>query len=115
MHQWNDENLTIKSYESSSDGKGTIQMNSGTAMILNPQDSYYLQNVKSVMSKPGDWYLDREEQMLYYVPDKGDAMDQVRIAAGQLKIMMTVSGVRDIIFNGIEFCETDWHYLQFQK
>ena len=42
---------------------------------------YYVDNVLDAVTEPGDWYLDRGEGDLYYIPMPGEDMQSAQVHA----------------------------------
>ncbi|MEW2176610.1 discoidin domain-containing protein [Streptomyces sp. NPDC005406] len=62
---------------------------------------------------PGQWYLDREQNVLYYVPVAGQDMDELDVEVPRLTSLVTGSGtlnrpVRNITFSGLQFSYATW-------
>ena len=38
----------------------------------NNMSRYYIDNLFSALTEPGEWYLDRGAEILYYIPEKGE-------------------------------------------
>jgi len=75
----------------------------------------YLENVFEGLTEPGEWYLDRAEGKLYYIPRKGETMKDTVVVAPKAKQLLRLQGdpadekhVEWLRFEGITFGETDW-------
>ncbi|MCC5806286.1 MAG: right-handed parallel beta-helix repeat-containing protein [Opitutales bacterium] len=53
---------------------------------------YFFDNVFETMSEPGEWYLDRADGRLYYIPLPGQTIDSVRVHAPRLRELFRISG-----------------------
>lgn len=76
---------------------------------------YYVDNVFEALERPGDWYLDRGEGVLYYLPRRGEKPEEVEVIAPCLEALVRVEGdargrnpVHDIHFRGLTFSHTQW-------
>lgn len=74
---------------------------------------YWVENVFEAMDTPGQWYLDRAQGTLYYVPLSTEDITRVEIIAPRLTRVLTMTGdtnapVHDIHFEGITFSHTEW-------
>jgi hypothetical protein len=72
---------------------------------------YWVENVFEALDTPGQWYLDRLEGRLYYLPRSGE--DIAEIIAPRLTRVLQVIGrpnapAHDIRFEGITFSHTEW-------
>ncbi len=108
MHFWCDELLPIHSVDSKT---GRIETTKPTSMTVRVDDNYVFENVKEALSLPGEWYLDRAEQKLYYIPEEGDTVDNTVLYAGTNEQLITFNGAKNISFQGIDFINTDWDHV----
>lgn len=106
MHYWCDEHLPIHSVDVNT---GRIETTKPTAMTLRVDDNYIFENVKEALSLPGEWYLDRAEQKLYYIPEDGDTVDNTVLFAGRTEQFFTFNNAENIAFQGIDFINSDWN------
>lgn len=53
---------------------------------------YYLENVREALTEPGQWYLDRAQQTLYYIPRPGEQMQAAQIIAPFLSELLRLEG-----------------------
>ncbi len=105
MHYWCDEHLPIKSVDTQT---GRIETIKPTAMRIREDDNFIFENVKEALSLPGEWYLDRSEEKLYYIPEEGDTVDNTVLYAGVNEQLFTFDGAEGISFQGIDFINTDY-------
>lgn len=79
-HYWIDEHTPIKSFDSRT---RKLVFTYPTAMTITPdgaptaQMKYWLDNVAEAFGKAGQWYLDRPEGMLYYIPKEDETAENV--------------------------------------
>lgn len=106
MHYWCDEHLPLHSVDTST---GRIETTKPTSMTLRVDDNYVFENVKEALSLPGEWYLDRTEEKLYYIPEDGDQAENTVLYAGATEQLFTFSNADNISFQGIDFINTDWN------
>ncbi len=106
MHYWCDEHLPLHSVDVTT---GRIETTKTTAMTLRVDDNYIFENVKEALSLPGEWYLDRTEQKLYYIPEEGDTTENTVLLAGMTEQIFTFNNAANISFRGIDFINTDWN------
>ena len=106
MHYWCDEHLPLHSVDTQT---GRIETSKPTAMTLRVDDNYIFENVKEALSLPGEWYLDRSEQKLYYIPEDGDTTENTVLYAGVTEQFLTFNNAENIAFRGIDFINSDWN------
>ncbi|MBR5561763.1 MAG: right-handed parallel beta-helix repeat-containing protein [Clostridia bacterium] len=108
MHFWRDDLLPIHSVNTET---GRIQITKPSAMRIRVEDNYIFENVKEALSLPGEWYLDRSEDKLYYIPQVGDTVENTVLYAGINEQLLTLNGASGISFQGINFENTDWDHV----
>jgi len=87
---------------------------------------YYIDNLKEALTEPGEWYLDRSEGRLYYLPMPSEKLGKTKIVAGRSSFFIRVCGnafnhgqevsdqmgavpVENLTFEGITFRNSDWY------
>ncbi len=108
MHFWCEDLMPVHSIDTAT---GRIVTRKSTAMKARVDDNYILENVKEALLLPGEWYLDRGEEKLYYIPEDGDTVDNTVLYAGLTEQLITISGAENISFQGISFGKTDWNHI----
>ena len=108
MHYWCDELLPVHSVNTET---GRIETTKPSSMTIRVDDNYVFENVKEALSLPGEWYLDRAEEKLYYIPEEGDTVENTILYAGVTEQLMIFSGAENILFQGINFEQTDWDHV----
>lgn len=80
---------------------------------INEAARYYVENMKSALDAPGEWFLDPDGS-LYYIPEKGETMETARIFAPVTEQLLVISGnsrekkVRNLHFEGLNFLYTGY-------
>ncbi len=108
MHFWCDEILPIHSVDTKT---GRIETRKPSSMTVRVDDNFVFENVKEALSLPGEWYLDRNEDKLYYIPQEGDTIDNTVLYAGKTEQLITINNATNISFQGIDFENTDWDHV----
>ncbi len=108
MHFWCDELLPVHSVDSST---GRIETQKPTSMTVRVDDNFVFENVKEALSLPGEWYLDRSEEKLYYIPEEGDTPENTVLYAGLNERFFSFDNAENISFQGIDFVNTDWNHV----
>ncbi|MDP6113954.1 MAG: right-handed parallel beta-helix repeat-containing protein [Planctomycetota bacterium] len=77
----------------------------------------YLDNVFEELDVPREWYLDKREGILYYMPVPGEDIHAARVEIPQGRQIVEFSGtqadpVHHITFSGFEFTHTTTVYLE---
>lgn len=77
----------------------------------------WLENALELLDEPGEWYLDKTEHKLYYMPRSYENMSSVTITMPTIDgELLTITGsgydddkiARNIAFEGITFADTTW-------
>ncbi|MBQ8026549.1 MAG: hypothetical protein IJ261_00365, partial [Clostridia bacterium] len=108
MHFWCDDLLPLHSVDTAT---GRVETQKPTAMTVRVDDNYVFENVKEALCQPGEWYLDRSEGKLYYIPEDGDTVENTVLYAGETEKLLTVNDCENITFRSINFEQTDWDYI----
>lgn len=77
---------------------------------------YYVDNVLEALSEPGEWYLDRQQGTLYYMPMPGETPDGSTVIAPVLPELLHVAGrpgdtaqVEHLAFRNLAFQHAEWY------
>lgn len=83
-----------------------------TPVYYNP---FRIENAKELLTKPGQWYLDRKKGIVYYMPKADENMQNAEIIAPNVEQLVKINGVgidnkvKNVEFVGIEFCNAAWN------
>src|SRR5690349_17207015 len=74
---------------------------------------YWVENVVEALDTPGQWYLDRPQGILYYLPRPREEMRSAEIIAPRLTRLIRVVGragapAHDLCFEGLTFAHAEW-------
>ncbi|MCQ2477181.1 MAG: right-handed parallel beta-helix repeat-containing protein [Clostridia bacterium] len=100
LHWWKDELLPVKSYNGES---GLMEFTKGASMRINTTDRYFLENVFEALNEPGEWYFDKPEGILYYIPEENETAEELSLLGGSLETLISITGVDGISFENIIF------------
>lgn len=100
LHWWKDELLPVKSYD---DNTGYMEFTKGSSMAIRMGDRYFLENVFEALNEPKEWYFDKSDGMLYYIPEENENAEDVTLWGGKLETLIKVDGVDGISFENIIF------------
>ena len=119
LHFWIEERSPLEAFDSGTN-RVVMQRPSRAPLVgaFGTQlADYYLDNVWEELSEPGEWYLDRTEGRLYYLPRKGEKPSETKIIAPRLLQLLVLEGqpdretwVEQIQFEGLVFAHTDWRH-----
>lgn len=76
---------------------------------------YYAENVFEALTEPGEWYLDRPEGRLFYLPLEGETPEAVEVVAPVLRELVRFAGtedqpVRHIVLENLSLQHAEWSY-----
>lgn len=116
-HFWVDERMPVSSVDFAT---RTITSDTRAVFVLQNDNGhgfakYYFENVFEGLNEPGEWYLSREEGMLYYLPYPKERLEDAVIIAPRINQFLQINGcpeegryVENITFSGITFEYGDW-------
>lgn len=105
LHWWKDELSGVFTYDRNN---GLLLMNRPTAMAVEKDDKYWLENVLGAPLEPGEWAHDVDNGMLYYAPREGEMLESTPLYAGKLEKLLSLNDVANFTFRGIMFSGTGW-------
>lgn len=118
LHFWVDERIPLESVDEStglvkSDRTSIFALQEG---FTNKYAEYWVENVfESLGNEPGEWYLDRTQKKLYYVPMPGETMATTDAVAPLIYEFVRLNGdpdtgqfVTGLKFIGLTFRYADW-------
>ena len=88
----------------------TLASSKAGTQILYPET---IENALEMLDEPGQWYLDRQDHLVYYYPKPGEKMEKLEVIAPELQVLMELKGtldrpVRNIRFEGLTFAHATW-------
>ncbi len=117
FHFWIDERFPVAAFDSKSGMITTARKSKAplTEAHGNKLAPCYLENVLEGLTESGEWYLDRSEGKLYYIPLKGETMKNTEVVAPKALQLLRLQGnpgqdkhVEWLRFEGLNFAHTDW-------
>ena len=124
LHEmWCTSNLRIKSIEVQGDSaairfhdpEAKIQFQHPWPSPMTPDTKhpspFYLTNAKELLDEPGEWYHDIRTHRLYYMPNKGETINEAIVPVLETLVEFVGSAerpVRNITMKGIQFSHTTW-------
>lgn len=118
---WMHKRLRIaRTYEVGGVTRAVIAPGEWDAVINQPQGdrvylgrSYWLENAREFLDAPGEFFLDRSEGVLRYLPRPGEDMAHARVLRPELESLIVLDGrpdapVHHLRFEGLIFAHTGW-------
>ncbi len=107
LHYWVTDFAYLKGYDADNN---KYTLSNTTTMTIKTGDRYYFENIAEELNVSGEWYLDRVESKLYYVPFEGEKTEETVLYACINDKLIDINGAKNIEFNGIEFKNTNFTY-----
>ena len=75
----------------------------------------WFENSLSFLDSPGEWFYDKNEQLLYYMPRENEDMQSAKLTIPVLEQVVLVKGKKDdpiknLRFSNLQFGYTGWNY-----
>lgn len=107
LHYWHDELASVTALDREN---GKLTMSRPSAMMIRDIDRFYFENVFEALNTAGEYYVDRADGMLYYVPFEDETAADLVLYGSNLDKLIDINGVNGISFEGVRFTRTDWVY-----
>lgn len=112
-HKWD---ITQKPLTYACPDSGYIHIQGGGMKPWNPisQGSRYIMyGYKSALDMPGEWYLDKSEGYIYYIPEEGEDMNIAECIVPTLHQWMVLEGDKDAPLKNVKFENILFQYSAF--
>jgi hypothetical protein len=108
-HNWDNTRKRVTGYNKLTSSVYTIGEGMKPWNPLNTKTRYLVENFKSALDAPGEWFLDRSGY-LYYIPLEGETIENTSVYAPVIKEFVSIQGdpitgkrVENIIFENLVF------------
>ncbi|MDQ1913672.1 right-handed parallel beta-helix repeat-containing protein [Paenibacillus sp. GD4] len=76
-------------------------------------NAYHFENAYEMLDSPGEWYLDRSANILYYKPRSGENMASATVTAPVVDVLLQLNGtaanpIHHLEFSGLTFRHSGW-------
>jgi hypothetical protein len=110
-HFWTIDRLPISHFDPatrrfSSERQTVFSLNAG---FQQHWASFYLDNLSTALSEPGEWYLDRSSGVLTYLPLPDENLETAEIWAPRLSTLLEARGLNNVRFENLAFSHTEWN------
>jgi hypothetical protein len=94
-------------------GGGSFDLSMGAIDDEEPNGLGWIENAYELLLRPGDWYHDRTENFVYYVPRAGQDMATAVVVAPVLETLFRAQGtpavpIRNVKVVGLTFADAGW-------
>ena len=108
-HCWLHERLRVKEidYENK-----LIYTDNASLFAAFPDEKIYLENVFEMLKKPGQWYFDKSEYLLYYIPKEGENRTESDVVIPMVDAFLIAEDTANKHIRGITFryCSSAYDY-----
>jgi len=110
LHLWSESHLPIRSVDPK---RRIVEFDRPSVFKLAMDFSrepgrYVVENILEALEDPGQWYFDRRQRTLLYIPRPGESMRKTQVVVPRLPALVRVKGASDVAFEGITFAHTEW-------
>lgn len=112
LHYWCGEISYIGGYDGA---RNRMKLTVPLSMKAEKGQKYYYENVAEVCDRPGEWYFDRAEGRIFYIPREGENAGNLELCAAVTDRLIKIDGCDGITFEGIEFANTNSAYPEPEK
>jgi parallel beta-helix repeat protein len=99
-----------------------LEFHKRSVFRLDPGDPYYVEHCREALDAPGEWFLDRFEGRLEYIPRAGEEMTRSEVIAPLLPQVVRMVGdadrgrwVEHVHWQGITFAHTEWYFPEASR
>ena len=125
MNYWGNLQWEVKSIDSETStiylGKGGYQINDVMQGIdatgIDERSKFFVENLFEALEEPGEWYLDKENALLYVIPEEDIQLQKALIEASGLKQVVEIRGSQEkpvdyITLSGFRIAHTQTTFLE---
>jgi hypothetical protein len=112
--RWVESHLPIASIDAAGH---IIRFHKKSAFQIDPDDRYWIENIRDLLSEPGEFYVDSRERTISLIAPAGTDPNKLSIVAPRLANVLILSGdpaggkfVEHIVFQGLSFSHTQWSF-----
>lgn len=114
FHYWTDEHMPIASYDPET--REVVSTHQSVFALKDDEmprfAKYRVENIFEGLLEQGDWYLDRSEGRLYYLPADGETVENTTLIAPVTEQLLVAENVSGLTVDGVTFAYTDWSIHQ---
>lgn len=107
LHLWIDDFSKLRGYDES---RNRLMFESPMSGSITEGNKYFFENVYEAFDKAGEWYYDRSESKIYYIPLENQTKENLDISIALTDRLAIIRNCDGVSFEGITFCNTDSTY-----
>jgi hypothetical protein len=93
-HNWLNDIVKVKSYNKET---GEVLLTRPAMYPIYPGDRFYFQNVREELTDPGEWYHDKQDNRLYFIPPAEVDPTQMIVSIPAVKQMVEINGTMPVL------------------
>ncbi len=112
--RWAESHLPITAIDETTQ---VIHFGKRSVFALDPDDRYWIENVRECLTEPGEFYIDPRQRLVYLIPPPGVDPNQVQIVAPRLPQIVRLAGdpatgkfVEHLVLRGLGLSHTAWNF-----
>jgi hypothetical protein len=112
--RWVESHLPITSVDAANH---VVRFAKRSVFDIDPDDRYWVENVKEHLTMPGEFYVDPREKAVYLIPPAGCDPNAAQIIAPRLAQVLRLLGnpesnqfVEHLVFRGIGLANAEWYF-----
>lgn len=75
-----------------------------------PDQRWWVENFRAALDAPGEWFLDRTQGEVLYMPLPGEDMTKAEVIAPMVEKFISIKDAKDLGFEGISFQHSNYLY-----
>jgi len=115
MKHWNHSRFRIGSFHRSGDTASVVPREPERSVEWIVQwpnregnEPFFFENSLDFLDAPGEWYLHKGQQQVYYMPRPGEDINNAEIIVPRLERVLEIRGASNLQFIGLTFEHTNW-------
>ena len=100
-HLWAEERARIESFDTET--KTIVLQSSFCHQPLKSRSEYRFYNVREGLTDPGEYYIDRHEKAIYYIPVKGETLKNISAVIPATGTLAEITGAQWLTLDGLTF------------
>lgn len=114
MTRWVESRLPITNID---EATRILSSSKRSVFQLQPGDPYYVEGIFEALDQPGEWFHDRRNNMIYYMPMAGESLARFTATVPNLAEILRIEGkpgfgrlVEEVHLRGLTFSHNEWYF-----
>ncbi|MDR0337860.1 MAG: right-handed parallel beta-helix repeat-containing protein [Planctomycetaceae bacterium] len=120
LHDWSITRTPIQTIDTETN-KLTVPLQIGGELPFwnidgfEPHARYFLENSKTYLDAPGEWFLDQKQGKLYYKLKNGETPDNIEVIAPIATQLIVLEGAETQHITNLHFCNLEFAHTAFHE